>query len=222
MTASRAGTGSNNHSPSSKRWLRRQATDPYVKEARRLGYRSRAAFKLKELDDRFRLLAPGRRIVDLGSAPGGWTRVAVERVRPRDGAGGRVIAVDRAPMTPVAGADCIQADIDDVGLATQLLDVLGGRADVVLSDMAPAATGHPGTDHVRIMALAEAALDLAKAILAEGGAFVCKLWQGGGDPGLANSLKRDFARVRRAKPPASRSESAEIYLVATGFRGVAD
>lgn len=220
MTASGAGSGK--HSASSKRWLRRQATDPYVKEARRQGYRSRAAFKLKELDDRFRVLAPGRRIVDLGAAPGGWTQVAVERVRSRDGGGGRVIAVDRAPMTPVAGADVIQADIDDLGLPARLLDALGGRADVVLSDMAPAATGHPGTDHVRIMALADGALDLAKAILADGGVFVCKLWQGGSDPGLANSLKRDFARVRRAKPPASRSESAEIYLVATGFRGSSD
>lgn len=204
-------------SASSARWLRRQLADPYVAEARRLGYRSRAAFKLIELDDRFRLLKPGARVVDLGAAPGGWTQVAVERVRPAPSRGA-VVAVDIAGLDPIAGAEAIGADIFAPGLPDLVRQHLGGAADVVLSDMAPSASGHPGADHLRIIGLAEAAAELAMAVLAPGGSFVCKVWQGGTTPELLALLKRRFAAVRHAKPPASRAESAEVYVVATGFR----
>ncbi len=198
--------------PSSTRWLERQLNDPYVGDARRLGYRSRAAFKLLQLDQRFHLLAPGRRVVDLGAAPGGWTQVAAAR-------GARVVAVDIAPMDPVPGAIVLQRDCGDADSIAAIEEALGGPADVVLSDMAPAATGHAPTDHLRIMALAELAQESAAALLAPGGSFVCKVLQGGAQGPLLAALKRDFATVRHVKPPASRADSAEVYLIAQGFRG---
>ena len=201
--------------PSSARWLSRQLNDPYVAEARRLGYRSRAAFKLIELDNRFRLLRPGQRVVDLGCAPGGWTQVAVARV----GRYGIVVSVDVTETTPLPGATLLTADIRDPATLAAIGNALGGPADVVLSDMAPAATGHAATDHLRIVALAEDAFAVASEILKPGGAFVAKVFQGGAEGELLAALKRDFAELRHAKPPASRAESAETYVVATGFRG---
>jgi 23S rRNA (uridine2552-2'-O)-methyltransferase len=201
--------------PSSTRWLSRQLNDPYVAEARRLGYRSRAAFKLIELDERFGLLRPGRRVVDLGCAPGGWTQVAVARVGRR----GLVIGIDVAAVAPLPGATLICGDVRDPTTPTALEAALGGRADIVLSDMAPAATGHAATDHLRIVALAEEAFAVASQILEPGGCLVAKVFQGGAEGALLTALKRDFAELRHAKPPASRAESAETYVVATGFRG---
>jgi 23S rRNA (uridine2552-2'-O)-methyltransferase len=201
--------------PSSTEWLSRQLNDPYVTEAQRLGYRSRAAFKLIELDDRFRLLLPGRRVVDLGCAPGGWTQVAVERV----GARGIVVGVDLADTAPIAGATILRAEVHDHAAMTAVRAALGGLADVVLSDMAPAATGHVATDHLRIVALAEAAFGVASEILKPGGSFVAKVFQGGAEGPLLATLKRAFAELRHAKPPASRAQSAETYVVAKGFRG---
>ena len=200
---------------SSTRWLQRQLNDPYVAEAQRLGYRSRAAFKLVELDDRFHFLAPGLRVVDLGAAPGGWTQVAVTRVGSR----GRVVSLDIGDMDPVPGALVVKGDFLAEEAPGLLRDALGGPADVVLSDMAPASTGHPGTDHLRIMALCEAAAEFAAEVLAPGGAFVAKVLQGGTEHTLLAAIKRDFDTVKHAKPPASRSESAELYVVARGFRG---
>jgi 23S rRNA (uridine2552-2'-O)-methyltransferase len=201
--------------PSSTRWLSRQLNDPYIAEARRLGYRSRAAFKLIELDERFRLLRPGQRIVDLGCAPGGWTQVGVGRV----GRYGIVVGVDIAETAPIPGATLLSADVRDAATPAVLDAALGGRADVVLSDMAPSTTGHAATDHLRIVALAEDALAIASQILKPGGTFVAKVFQGGAEGALLAALKRDFAELRHAKPPASRAESAETYVVATGFRG---
>jgi 23S rRNA (uridine2552-2'-O)-methyltransferase len=189
--------------------------DPYVGEARRLGYRSRSAFKLIELDEQFRLLRPGQRIVDLGCAPGGWTQVGVGRV----GRYGTVVGVDIAETAPIAGAILLSADVRDAATPAALDAALGGRADVVLSDMAPSTTGHVATDHLRIVALAEDALAVASQILKPGGAFVGKVFQGGAEGALLAALKRDFTDLRHAKPPASRAESAETYVVATGFRG---
>jgi 23S rRNA (uridine2552-2'-O)-methyltransferase len=200
--------------PSSTEWLSRQLNDPYVAEAQRLGYRSRAAFKLIELDDRFRLLPPGRRVVDLGCAPGGWTQVAVERV----GARGIVVGVDLAETAPIAGAKILRADVHDPATVTAIRAELGGLADVVLSDMAPATTGHAATDHLRIVALAEAAFAVASKILKPGGVFVAKVFQGGAAGPLLAQLKIAFSELRHAKPPASRAQSAETYVVAKGFR----
>jgi 23S rRNA (uridine2552-2'-O)-methyltransferase len=204
---------------SSRRWLQRHLDDPYVAEAKRRGFRSRAAFKLIELDDRFRLLRPGARVVDLGAAPGGWTQVAVERVRAGKPGGGRVLAVDLLEMTPVEGAEVLRADFLDEGAPQLIRDALAGPADIVLSDMAPPSSGHPGADHLRIMALLEAALGFGRLVLAPGGAFVCKVWQGGTEANVLASMKRLFRSVRHVKPPSSRAESAEIYVVASGFRG---
>ncbi len=205
---------------SSRRWLERQISDPYVIEARRQGYRSRAAFKLTELDDKHHLLFPGARVVDLGAAPGGWTQVAVKRVRGAEGGGpGRVIAVDTAATDPVAGAVMLRLDVETEEAVEAVQAALGGPADVVLSDMAPAASGTPAVDHLRIMALAEAAFEVACELLAADGAFVCKVWQGGTEGALLAAMKRRFASVRHAKPNASRKESAETYVVAQGFRG---
>jgi 23S rRNA (uridine2552-2'-O)-methyltransferase len=201
--------------PSSTRWLSRQLNDPYVAEARRLGYRSRAAFKLIELDEQFRLLRPGQRVVDLGCAPGGWTQVGVGRV----GRYGTVVGVDIAETAPIRGATLLSADVRDAATPAVLDAALGGCADVVLSDMAPSTTGHAATDHLRIVALAEDALAVASQILKPGGTFVAKVFQGGAEGALLATLKRDFAELRHAKPPASRAESAETYVVATGFRG---
>jgi 23S rRNA (uridine2552-2'-O)-methyltransferase len=186
-----------------------------VAEAHRLGYRSRAAFKLIQLDERFRLLAPGRKVVDLGCAPGGWTQIAVSRV----GANGQVVGVDLNPMDPVPGATILEGDFREAATAGQLHKALGGPADLVLSDMAAPATGHAATDHLRIVALAEDAFAFAETILKPGGTFVAKVFQGGAEGALLAALKRAFAEVRHAKPAASRAESAETYVIAKGFRG---
>jgi 23S rRNA (uridine2552-2'-O)-methyltransferase len=204
--------------PSSRAWLERQINDPYVARAKREGFRSRAAYKLAEIDDKFRVLKPGARVVDLGAAPGGWSEVAVLRV----GQGGRVVALDILDMKPVAGVEFLQLDFLDDGAPARLKAMLGGKADVVLSDMAANATGHRQTDHLRIMALAEAAAEFAREVLAEGGTFLCKVLQGGTEGSLLAELKRDFTTVKHVKPPASRSDSAELYLLARGFRGGGD
>jgi 23S rRNA (uridine2552-2'-O)-methyltransferase len=201
--------------PSSTRWLSRQLNDPYVAQARRLGYRSRAAFKLIELDERFRLLRLGQRVVDLGCAPGGWTQVAVARV----GRYGILVGLDVTETAPVPGATLLTADIRDPATIAAISAALDGPADIVLSDMAPPATGHASTDHLRIVALAEDAFALLSEILKPGGTFVAKVFQGGAEGELLAALKRDFAELRHAKPPASRAESAETYVVATGYRG---
>lgn len=208
----------NTRSTSSKRWLERQLNDPYVIEAQRRGYRSRAAFKLLQIDERCHLLRPGLRVVDLGAAPGGWTQVAVDKVRPA-AAGGRVIGIDLLAMDPIAGATVLCGDFLDAAAPDLLTTALAGPADLVLSDMAAATTGHAPTDHLRVIGLAEAAAEFAMSVLAPGGAFVCKVFQGGAERTLLDRLKRGFATVRHVKPPASRQESRETYLVATGFRG---
>ena|SRR5215469_11335101 len=210
--------GARRRKPSSTGWLSRQLNDPYVAEARRLGYRSRSAFKLIQLDDRFRLLSPGRRILDLGCAPGGWTQVAVERVGALGGRG-TVVGIDVTETAPIAGAAILRADIQEPAVWAAIKAELGDSADVVLSDMAPSTTGHAATDHLRIVALAEAALSVAERILKPGGAFVAKVFQGGAEGALLARLKQDFVQLRHAKPPASRAESAETYVVAKGFRG---
>jgi len=202
---------------SSTEWLQRQLNDPYVAEAKRQGYRSRAAFKLIQLDERYQLLKPGLRVVDLGSAPGGWAQVAAQRV----GAGGRIVGIDLNPTDPVPGATIFHGDFRDPALAAQIRAALGGPADLVLSDMAAPATGHAATDHLRIVALAEDAFALAETLLSPGGAFVTKVFQGGAEGALLAALKRAFAELRHAKPAASRAESAETYVVARGYRGAA-
>ena len=201
--------------PSSTEWLSRQLNDPFVAEARRRGYRSRAAFKLLQLDERFRLLAAGRRVVDLGCAPGGWTQIAAQRV----GTQGRVVGIDLNPTDPIPGAALLTGDFRDPDSTERIKDALGGPADLVLSDMAAPATGHASTDHLRIVGLAEDAFAFAGTILKPGGAFVAKVFQGGAEGALLAGLKRAFAEVRHAKPAASRAESAETYVVAKGFRG---
>lgn len=204
---------------SSTLWLQRQLNDPYVQEAKRLGYRSRAAFKLIQLDERFHLLHPGTRVVDLGAAPGGWTQVAVSRVRAGQPKGGQVVGIDILEWDPVPGAITLQGDFLADDAPDRLKEALGGPADLVLSDMAAPTTGHPPTDHIRIIALVEVALHFASEVLAPGGAFVAKVFQGGTEKTLLDLLKRNFTTVRHAKPAASRAESAETYVVAQGFRG---
>lgn len=199
----------------STRWLQRQLNDPFVAEAKRLGYRSRAAFKLIQLDERFGLFKRGNRVVDLGAAPGGWSQVAAQKVGPT----GHVVALDYLEMTPMAGVEVLTKDILDDDAPAVLKAALGGPADLVLSDMAAPTTGHANTDHLRIMALAETAYAFAAEVLSPGGGFVAKLFQGGAEKGLLDQLKADFATVRHAKPAASRSDSAETYVVAQGFRG---
>jgi 23S rRNA (uridine2552-2'-O)-methyltransferase len=201
--------------PSSRRWLERQLNDPYVARARREGYRSRAAFKLAEIDDKHHLLKPGARVVDLGAAPGGWSQVAAKRVGPR----GRVVAVDILAMEPIPGVEFKQLDFLDPRAPDEIKAMLGGPADVVLSDMAPNATGHRQTDHLRIMALVEAAAEFAREVLKPGGAFLAKVIQGGTEGALLATLKREFASVKHVKPAASRPDSAELYVLATGYRG---
>lgn len=231
MTAKRSGpTGRRLHSrvktargrsTSSQRWLARQLNDPFVAAARQAGYRSRAAWKLIEIDDRFHLLRPGAKVVDLGAAPGGWTQVAVARcVTGKSGgkSGGKIVAVDRVAMQPVEGATHLQLDMTDAEAGQQVREALGGPADVVLCDMAPAATGHRPTDHIRVMALCEAAFEFAKSALKPGGALLVKVLKGGTESHLLAELKSAFAVVRHVKPPASRAESAESYLLAIGFR----
>jgi 23S rRNA (uridine2552-2'-O)-methyltransferase len=200
-------------SASSQRWLSRQLNDPYVAAARQQGWRSRAAFKLLDLDDRFHLIGRGARVLDLGAAPGGWTQVAVKR------GAGTVVGVDLLAMDPIPGAITLQADFTEPETQARLAELLGGNADIVLSDMAPNTTGHAATDHIRIMALAEQALAFAADMLAEGGHFVAKVFQGGSEKQMLAQMKRSFASVRHAKPPSSRKESSELYVVASGFRG---
>jgi 23S rRNA (uridine2552-2'-O)-methyltransferase len=202
---------------SSKLWLERQLNDPYVARAKREGYRSRAAYKLSEIDDKSRFLKKGARVVDLGAAPGGWSQVAAKRV----GAQGRVVAIDVLPMEQVPGVEFMQLDFLDPAAPATLKVMLGGPADVVLSDMAANATGHARTDHLRIMALVEAASDFAREVLAPGGALLVKVLQGGTEASLLAALKRDYRSVKHVKPSASRADSAELYLLATGFRGQA-
>ena len=208
---------------SSTRWLERQLNDPYVARARREGWRSRAAFKLIEIDEKAKLLRPGQRVVDLGCAPGGWLQVAVERVNALGQKAGRpvgwVLGADILETEPVAGADILTLDFMAEGADDAVKAALEGGADVVLSDMAAQATGHRATDHLRIVALCEAAAQFAEAVLSPGGAFVAKVFQGGAEGDLLAGLKRRFTRVVHIKPPASRKDSPETYLVATGFRG---
>lgn len=206
-----------NRSLSSRLWLERQLNDPYVARARREGYRSRAAFKLVEIDDKHRILKKGARVIDLGAAPGGWSQVAASRVdAPQSG---KVVAIDLLDMEAIPGVDFIKRDFLDADAPDQLKAMLGGPADIVLSDMAANATGHARTDHLKIMALVEAAAEFAREVLAPGGAFLAKVLQGGTESTLLSALKRDFALVKHVKPAASRAESAELYLLATGFRG---
>jgi 23S rRNA (uridine2552-2'-O)-methyltransferase len=203
---------------SSKRWLERQLNDPYVAEAQAQGLRSRAAFKLSQLDERFGLMKKRGRVVDLGAAPGGWSQIAHKRV----GDEGFVLAVDILAMEPIAGVECMQLDFTEEDADTKVITALGGQADCVLSDMAQPATGHRQTDHLRIMAMAELAYDFARQVLRPGGSFAVKLLQGGAQDEFLRMIKRDFEKVRFAKPDASRKDSAESYLVATGYRGTSD
>ena len=208
---------------SSTRWLERQLNDPYVKRAQDEGYRGRAAFKILELDDKYRFLVPGARVVDLGCAPGGWCQVAVKRVNAlgeRSGKSiGTVLGIDLQEVEPIAGAEVHQLDFMEDDADQKVKDWLGGKADVVMSDMAASASGHKQTDHLRIIALCEAAAELAFDVLEEGGTFVAKVLAGGAEGGLQTILKQRFQKVANVKPPASRSDSSEKFVVATGFRG---
>ena len=204
--------------PASARWLERQLNDPYVAQARREGYRSRAAYKLIEIDDKYKMLKRGERIVDLGAAPGGWSQVAAARVGSHEGRG-RVIAIDLLEMDAIEGVEFRQLDFHDPEAPRQLREWLGGPADGVLSDMAANATGHRKTDQLRIIGLVELAADFASEVLAPGGFFLAKVLQGGAEGEMLARLKREFATVRHVKPKASRADSAELYLLATGFRG---
>jgi 23S rRNA (uridine2552-2'-O)-methyltransferase len=208
---------SRRRSASSTRWLDRQLNDPYVQEAQRAGYHSRAAFKLAEIDDRFGLLGRGARVLDLGAAPGGWTQIAVARA-----GAGNVLALDREDMAEVAGARFIKGDFLEPDTVATLRDALEGGADVILSDIAPATTGHGATDHLRIMAVAEAVVDFAETVLNPGGALVIKVFQGGTEKELLTRLRHMFESVKHVKPPASRKESPELYVVAKGYRGSAE
>ena len=208
---------------SSTRWLQRQLNDPYVKRAQAEGYRGRAAFKIMELDDKFRFLVPGARVVDLGCAPGGWCQVAVPRVNAlgekQGKAQGYILGIDLQEIEPIAGCDLYQLDFMEDGADEQVKEWLGGKADVVMSDMAASSSGHKQTDHLRIIALCEAAAWLAFDILEEGGTFVSKVLAGGAEGELQKLLKQRFTKVANMKPPASRADSSEKFVVATGFRG---
>ena len=199
-------------STSSQRWLQRQLNDPYVTAAKAQGWRSRAAFKLIELDAKYKLIGKGARVLDLGAAPGGWSQVALAQ------GASKVVGIDLLEILPVPGAEFIQGDFLEEGMEARLMAMLGGKAELVMSDMAPNTSGHVATDHLRIMALAETALAFACDILAPEGAFVAKLFQGGAEKGMLDILKARFRQVRHAKPPASRKESKEMYVIATGFR----
>jgi 23S rRNA (uridine2552-2'-O)-methyltransferase len=204
---------------SSTRWLQRQLNDPYVAQAKVDGYRSRAAYKLRDLDDKFKFLKPGQLVVDLGAAPGGWSQIAAARVKSDGGGGGQVIAVDLLEIDALAGVSMMQFDLREPNAANAIRAAAGGKVDIVLSDMAPSTTGHRPTDHLRIVALVEIGLDLALEILAPGGVFVGKVFKGGAEGDLLEAVKRNFEIVKHAKPPSSRPESAETYVVALGFRG---
>jgi 23S rRNA (uridine2552-2'-O)-methyltransferase len=203
---------------SSKLWLERQLNDPYVAQAKRDGYRSRAAYKLIEIDDKYHLLKPGMTVVDLGAAPGGWSQIAAKRVGAADGKG-KVVAIDLLEMPEIAGVGFAQLDFLEPDAPEKLLAMLEGRADVVLSDMAANTTGHRKTDQLRILGLVEAAAAFACEVLKPGGAFVSKVFQSGADAELVAQLKRDFASVRHVKPASSRQDSSERYVLAMGFRG---
>jgi len=205
-------------SNSSTMWLQRQLNDPYVARAKRENMRSRAAYKLIEIDDKAHFLKKGARVVDLGAAPGGWSQVAAKRVGPQ----GKVVGIDLLEIEPITGVDLRVFDFLDPAAPDLLKEMLGGPADVVLSDMAANATGHRRTDHIKIVALVEAAAEFAREVLAPGGAFLAKVIQGGTEGTLLADLKKDFAKVVHIKPPASRADSAELYLLATGFRGGKD
>jgi 23S rRNA (uridine2552-2'-O)-methyltransferase len=206
-------------SASSARWLDRQLNDPYVAASKRDGFRSRAAYKLKEIDARYHILKAGQRVIDLGAAPGGWSQIAADAVKSLDGKG-QVVAIDYLGVEPIPGVDILELDFTDEtaehALRSRLRD---GKADLVLSDMAAPTIGHTRTDHTRIMGLAELAAAFAIDVLAPGGAFLCKVLQGGTERELLDMLKRSFKTVRHVKPPASRADSAELYVLATGFRG---
>ncbi|QPF89050.1 RlmE family RNA methyltransferase [Bradyrhizobium commune] len=203
---------------SSKLWLERQLNDPYVAKAKAAGYRSRAAFKLLEIDDKFRLLKPGMTVFDLGAAPGGWSQIAAKRVGSVDGKG-KVVAIDLLEMPEIPGVDFAQLDFMDHDAPEKLTAMLGGGADIVMSDMAANTTGHRKTDQLRIVGLVETAAAFACDVLKPGGAFLAKTFQSGADADLLAQLKRDFATVRHVKPAASRQDSSERYVLATGFRG---
>ena len=202
-------------SESSRQWLQRHLNDPYVAAAQEEGYRSRAAFKLIQLNDKFKLLKPGMRVLDLGAAPGGWTQVTAKIIGAK---GSKLVALDILPMDPIVDVDILQMDFTADDAPEKIKALLGGPADLVLSDMSPNTTGHPATDHIRIVALAEMAAHFAVEIMAPGGAFVCKFFQGGAEKETLNLLKQHFVKTRHAKPLASRAEFAEVYLVAQGFK----
>lgn len=204
--------------PSSTRWLQRQLNDPYVALAKKEGYRSRAAYKLIELDDKFHFLKPGKAILDLGAAPGGWTQVAAARVKSPEKKP-IVIGVDILPMPSVPGSHIMQLDFMDDAAPDKIRELIPDGVDVVLSDMAPNTTGHQATDHLRIMALIEAAYPFACEVLKTGGIFIAKVFQGGAEKELLKQMRHDFTSVKHAKPKASRSDSAEMYVVAIGFKG---
>ncbi|MDB5570731.1 MAG: RlmE family methyltransferase [Hyphomicrobiales bacterium] len=236
MSAAKGGPGSSGHeggrslkvrvkstgkrTMSSKLWLERQLNDPFVAQARRDGWRSRAAFKIIELDERYHLFKPGQKIVDLGAAPGGWSQYAAKKVGSADGKG-KVVGIDLLDVETIAGVDFTIMDFLEPDAPERLKAMLGGRADGVISDMAANTTGHKKTDHLRIVHLAELAVEFACEVLAPGGFFVAKLFQGGSEGEMLNALKRDFTVVRHVKPKASRADSAELYVLATGFRGEA-
>jgi 23S rRNA (uridine2552-2'-O)-methyltransferase len=201
--------------PSSQRWLTRQINDPYVRKAKLEGYRSRSAYKLLEIDKRFKIFKRGQRVVDLGAAPGGWSQVALEKLGDK----GTLIAIDILPMDPLSGAIIFEHDFMADDAPQMIAEALGGKADVLLSDMAPNTVGHQRTDHLRIMLLVEVAVDFASQILKPGGIFVAKVFQGGAGSELVTQLKKQFSSVKHVKPPASRSESAEMFVLAQGFRG---
>lgn len=204
---------------SSRRWLERQLNDPYVRRSKADGYRSRAAYKLIEIDDRYKLLKPGQRVVDLGAAPGGWCQVAVARCL--SGGEGAVVGIDYLPVDPVPGATILELDFLDETAPGRLIETLGGTPDIVLSDMAAPTTGHRRTDHLRTMHLCEVAADFAVRTLRPGGHFLTKTFQGGTEGDLLTMLKREFRSVHHVKPPASRDGSVELYLLAKDFRGTA-
>lgn len=210
-------------STSSNQWLERHLNDPYVAAARAEGYRSRAAFKLIEIDDKYRFLKPGQTVIDLGAAPGGWSQIAARRTKSDEAQNpkrGQVIAIDYLAFDPIAGVESVQLDFMDESAPATLKSLMRSpQADVVLSDMAAPTTGHTRTDHLRIMGLAEAAVEFAVEVLKPGGAFLSKVFQGGTENDLLRLLKQHFSTVRHIKPPSSRAESAELYVLATGFRG---
>ena len=205
------------HKHSSQLWLERQLNDPYVKRAKERGFRSRAAFKLEEMDERYKFLKSGQRLIDLGCAPGGWCQVAAERIGLAQGKG-RIVGIDLLPVDPIPGVELIEMDFMTEEAPALLVEKLGGQADGVMSDMAGNTTGHKKTDHLRIIGLAEAALEFAHDVLAPGGFFLAKLFQGGDSAPLLAQMKRDFTLVRNVKPGASRADSSELYVLATGYR----